>query len=67
MQLGQRRCLSFAGKRIDETIAGEMLRAVTPMAIEAAEEAERMLRDEDRTAAHRRAGAAASPIRCVAR
>jgi hypothetical protein len=39
--------LTVAGKRIDETIAAEMLRAVTPMAIEAAEEAERMLRDED--------------------
>ena len=48
VQLGQRRCLSVAGKRIDETIAAEMLRAVAPMAIEAAEEAERMLRDEDR-------------------
>jgi DNA invertase Pin-like site-specific DNA recombinase len=47
IQLGQRRCLSIAGKRIDETIAAEMLRAVAPMAIEAAEEAERMLRDED--------------------
>jgi DNA invertase Pin-like site-specific DNA recombinase len=47
VQLGQRRCLSVAGKRIDETIAAEMLRAVTPMAIEAAQEAERMLRDED--------------------
>src|SRR6185369_7052823 len=46
VQLGQRRCLSVAGKRIDETIAAEMLRAVAPMAIEAAEEAERMLRDE---------------------
>jgi hypothetical protein len=45
--LGQQRCLTVAGKRIDETIAVEMLRAVTPMAIEAAEEAERMLRDED--------------------
>ena len=33
------RCLTVAGKRIDETIAVEMLRAVTPMAIEAAEEA----------------------------
>jgi len=42
-----RPCLSVAGKRIDETIAAEMLRAVAPMAIEAAEEAERMLRDED--------------------
>jgi DNA invertase Pin-like site-specific DNA recombinase len=47
VQLGQRRCLSVAGKRIDETIAAEMLRAVAPMAIEAAKEAERMLRDED--------------------
>lgn len=48
LQLGQRRCFSLAGKRIDETIAAEMLRALAPMAIEAAEEAERMLRDEDR-------------------
>jgi DNA invertase Pin-like site-specific DNA recombinase len=48
LQLGQRRCLTVAGKRIDEIIAVEMLHAVTPMAIEAAEEAERMLRDEDR-------------------
>jgi DNA invertase Pin-like site-specific DNA recombinase len=47
VQLGQRRCLSVAGKRIDETIAAEMLRAVAPMAIEAAGEADRMLRDED--------------------
>jgi DNA invertase Pin-like site-specific DNA recombinase len=47
VQLGQRRCLSVAGKRIDETIAAEMLRAVAPMAIEAVEEADRMLRDED--------------------
>src|SRR6516225_8488988 len=47
VQLGLRRCLSVAGKRIDETIAAEMLHAVAPMAIEAAEEAERMLRDED--------------------
>ena len=48
VQLGQQRCLTVAGKRIDETIAVEMLRAVTPMAIEAAEETERMLRDEDK-------------------
>jgi DNA invertase Pin-like site-specific DNA recombinase len=48
LQLGQRRCFSLAGKRIDETIAAEMLRALAPMAIEAAEEAERMLRDEDK-------------------
>src|SRR6266511_2722417 len=42
-----RRCFSFGGKRIDETIAAEMLRAVAPMAIEAAMEAERMLKEED--------------------
>jgi DNA invertase Pin-like site-specific DNA recombinase len=48
LQLGQRRCFSLAGKRIDATIAVEMLRALTPMAIEAAEEVERMLRDEDK-------------------
>src|SRR6266566_1726818 len=47
LQLGQRRCLSVAGKRVDETIAAEMLRAVAPMAIEAAMEAERMLKEED--------------------
>jgi DNA invertase Pin-like site-specific DNA recombinase len=52
LQLGQRRCFSFGGKRIDETIAGEMLRAVAPMAIEAAQEAERMLRDEGNDRCH---------------
>jgi hypothetical protein len=30
VQLGQQRCLTVPGKRIDETIAVEMLRAVTP-------------------------------------
>jgi len=52
LQLGHRRCLSFGGKRIDETIAAEMLRAVAPMAIEAAQEAERMLRDEGKDRRH---------------
>jgi DNA invertase Pin-like site-specific DNA recombinase len=52
LQLGQRRCFSFGGKRIDETIAAEMLRAVAPMAIEAAQEAERMLRDEGNDRRH---------------
>lgn len=46
LQLGQKRCISMGGKRIDETVANEMLRAVTPMAIEAATEAERMLKAE---------------------
>jgi hypothetical protein len=40
-------CFSFGGKRIDDTVAGEMLRAVAPMAIEAAQEAERMLKEKD--------------------
>src|SRR6266566_2873900 len=52
LQLGQQRCFSFGGKRIDETIAAEMLRAVAPMAIAAVEEAERMLRDEDKNRQH---------------
>jgi DNA invertase Pin-like site-specific DNA recombinase len=48
LQLGHKRCFSFGGLRIDAAVAGEMLRAVAPMAIEAAQEAERMLREEDR-------------------
>ena len=39
--LGQSRCLNFGGLRVDAAIAGELLRAVEPMAIEAAMEAER--------------------------
>lgn len=46
LQLGHKRCFRMGGKHIDETIAAEMLRAVTPIAIEASKEAERMLRDE---------------------
>jgi DNA invertase Pin-like site-specific DNA recombinase len=51
-QLGRRRCFGFGGKRIDETITAEMLRAVAPMAIEAAREAERMLRDQGNDRRH---------------
>ena len=40
--LGLPRCLGFGGPRVDAAIAGEILRAVAPMAIEAALEAERM-------------------------
>jgi DNA invertase Pin-like site-specific DNA recombinase len=46
LQHGHRCCFSVSGRLIDATIAAEMLRAVAPMAIEAAEEAERMLKDE---------------------
>jgi excisionase family DNA binding protein len=40
--LGLPRCLGFGGPRVDAAIAGEILRAVAPIAIEAALEAERM-------------------------
>ena len=40
--LGLPRCLGFGGPRVDAAIAGEILRAVAPMAIEAALEAERV-------------------------
>ena len=39
---GLPRCLTFGGSRVDAAIARELLRAVEPMAIEAALEAERM-------------------------
>lgn len=38
---GQPRCLGFGGTPVDSAIAAEILRAVTPMAIEAALQAER--------------------------
>ena len=41
LMLGLRRCMTFGGPRIDAAIADEILRAVAPMAIEAALEAER--------------------------
>jgi DNA invertase Pin-like site-specific DNA recombinase len=47
LQLGQRRCLGFGGRRIDNAIAAEMLRAVAPLSMEAAQEAERMLKEEE--------------------
>jgi excisionase family DNA binding protein len=42
LMLGLPRCLTFGGPRVDAAIARELLRAVEPMAIEAALEAERM-------------------------
>ena len=41
LMLGLSRCLGFGGSRIDAAIAAELLRAVEPMAIEAALQAER--------------------------
>src|SRR5713226_907451 len=40
--LGLPRCMTFGGLRIDAAVARELLRAVEPMAIEAALQAERM-------------------------
>jgi excisionase family DNA binding protein len=42
LMLGEPRCMTFGGPRVDVAIARELLRAVEPMAIEAALEAERM-------------------------
>ena len=42
LMLGQPRCLTFSGPRVDAAIARELLRAVEPIAIKAALEAERM-------------------------
>ncbi|GAC1603925.1 MAG: hypothetical protein NVS3B2_08860 [Ramlibacter sp.] len=41
LQLGQSRCFTFGGRRPDEAIARELLRAVQPLAIEAALQAQR--------------------------
>jgi len=45
LMMGLPRCMTFGGSRVDTAIAKELLRAVEPMAIEAALEAERMHRD----------------------
>jgi DNA invertase Pin-like site-specific DNA recombinase len=42
LMLGEPRCLMFGGARVEASVARELLRAVEPMAIEAALEAERM-------------------------
>ncbi|TSD82783.1 serine recombinase [Mycobacterium sp. KBS0706] len=42
LMLGLPRCMTFGGSRIDAAMAQELIRAVEPMAIEAALEAERM-------------------------
>jgi excisionase family DNA binding protein len=42
LMMGLPRCMTFGGPRVDAAIARELLRAVEPIAIEAAMEAERM-------------------------
>jgi excisionase family DNA binding protein len=46
LMMGLPRCMTFGGPRIDSAIARELLRAVEPMAIEAAFKAERMHRGQ---------------------
>src|SRR6202795_162050 len=45
LMMGLPRCMTFGGPRVDAAVARELLRAVEPMAIEAASEAERMHRE----------------------
>jgi excisionase family DNA binding protein len=44
-QLGRARCLSIGAKRVDAAVAGELLQALEPVAIEAALQAERQYVD----------------------
>ena len=46
LMMGLPRCMTFGGPRIDSAIARELLRAVEPMAIEAAFKAEQMHREQ---------------------
>jgi DNA invertase Pin-like site-specific DNA recombinase len=45
--LGMPRCLGFGGSRVDAAVAAELLRALEPMAVEAACEAERMMAEAE--------------------
>jgi excisionase family DNA binding protein len=45
LMMGLPRCMTFGGPRVDAAVAAELLRAVEPLAIEAAFEAERMHRE----------------------
>jgi hypothetical protein len=47
LMMGLPRCMTFGGPRVDAAIASELLRAVEPMAIEAAFRAERMYREQE--------------------
>jgi DNA invertase Pin-like site-specific DNA recombinase len=47
LMLGLPRCLGFGGSRVDAAVASELLRALQPMAIEAAHEAERLMLESE--------------------
>jgi excisionase family DNA binding protein len=46
LMMGLPRCMTFGGPRVDAAVARELLKAVEPMAIKAAFEAERMHREQ---------------------
>jgi excisionase family DNA binding protein len=52
LMMGLPRCMTFGGPRVDAAVARELLRAVEPMAIEAAFEAERMHRKRQEDQRH---------------
>jgi DNA invertase Pin-like site-specific DNA recombinase len=52
LMMGLPRCMTFGGPRIDAAVARELLRAVEPLAIEAACEAERMHRERQDSQRH---------------
>jgi excisionase family DNA binding protein len=47
LMLALPRCMAFGAWRVDEAIMGEMLRALAPLALEAAVEAERMQKEQE--------------------
>ena len=47
LMLGLPRCLGFGGSRVDAAVAAELLRALEPMAVEAACEAERVMAEAE--------------------
>jgi DNA invertase Pin-like site-specific DNA recombinase len=52
LMMGLPRCMTFGGLRVDAAVARELLRAVEPLAIEAAFEAERMHRERQDSQRH---------------
>lgn len=52
LMMGLPRCMTFGGPRVDAAVARELLRAVEPLAIEAAFEAERMHRNRQEDQQH---------------
>ena len=48
LQLGERRCITFGGARVEEAVAAELLNAVAPLAVAAARDAEDMAQQEQR-------------------